>query len=53
MTGVRAIGVLAAATLIGTALRAQNIASVWQGVITADGRTYRSVLRISKADSGL
>jgi pimeloyl-ACP methyl ester carboxylesterase len=48
----RVIGMIAAATLIGSALRAQSIAGVWQGTIAADGRTYRSVLKISKADSG-
>jgi non-heme chloroperoxidase len=48
----RVIGLIAAATLIGSTGRAQNIAGVWQGTIAADGRNYRSVLKISKADSG-
>jgi non-heme chloroperoxidase len=43
---------IAAAALMGNVLRAQNIAGVWQGTLVADGRTYRSVLKISKTDSG-
>ena len=45
--------IVAAVTLTGSTLSAQDIAGVWQGTIAVNGGWYRQVLRISKGNSGL
>jgi pimeloyl-ACP methyl ester carboxylesterase len=43
--------IIAATTLLGSSIGAQDLAGVWQGTAIAAGRPYRQVLRISKSDS--
>ncbi len=44
--------ILALAPLSGPALRAQDLAGVWQGTITFNAQGFRQVFKISKADVG-
>ena len=46
------VSIIAAAMCVTAPLGAQDIAGTWQGTLSAFGRQFRELVRVTKADGG-